>query len=492
MLNSKNKIKFGTDGWRDIIADNFTFENVRLAAFSIGKYLIDNKITDKGIFIGYDNRFLSEEFALQSAYALYSMGIKVYLSKESIPTPVTAFMVLNLKLNGAIMITASHNSPKYNGIKFIPDYAGPAEDFITKEIEKNISFFLENKDNIPSLKNYDDFLKNIIYIDDFSKYKEHLFEIINIDLIKKANIKVVADTMYGAGSVILTEIITNDLDLKSKILNNHRDAFFGGKLPDPSNANLQNLKNNIIKYSFDIGVALDGDADRFGVIDRKGIFISPNNVISLILYYLASVKKLNGIEGKKYSAVRTVATTHLIDEICLKYNINLIETPVGFKYVGSQIRKGDVIIGGEESGGLSIIGHIPEKDGILADLLLLEIQSYLKLNKNNISISQYLEEIYKEFGYFYSERIDIKVPFEKMEYILNYFKNLKDFSINNIKINEILLKDGVKLILNNKSWFLIRASGTEPLIRCYIESRDKDFFNDLKNYLIMKFDDLLK
>jgi len=489
MENINKKIKFGTDGWRDIIADSFTFENVRLTAFSIGKYLINNNLNTRGIFIGYDNRFLSEDFALQSGYALSSMGIKIFLSKESVPTPVTAFMVLNLQLDGAIMITASHNPPKYNGIKFIPHYAGPAEDFITKEIEKNISFYLENKKSIPELKNYNDFVQNINYIYDFSKYKEHLLEIIDTDLIKKANIKVIADTMYGAGSIILTEILDNDLNLKSKIFNNYRDAFFGGKLPDPSIKNLKNLKNEIIKNSFDIGIALDGDADRFGVIDSKGIFISPNNVISIILYYLASVKNLN---GKQYSAVRTVATTHLIDEICLKYNINLIETPVGFKYIGKQIREGDTIIGGEESGGLSIIGHIPEKDGILADLLLLEIQSYLKLHKNNLSLSQYLEKIYEEFGHFYSERIDMKVPLNKMNDIPDYFRNFKNTTINNVKISEILTKDGVKLILDNKSWFLIRPSGTEPLIRCYIESRNEDFFNNLKKYLLEKFEELKK
>jgi len=489
MNNADKKIKFGTDGWRDIIADSFTFENIRLVAFAIGKYLIDNGLNKKGIFIGYDNRFLSEDFALQAGYAMSGMGIKSFISKESIPTPVTAFMVLNLKLDGAIMITASHNPPKYNGIKFIPHYGGPADDSITKEIEKNITLYLEGKQDIPELKSYNDFLKEADFISDFSKYKEHLFEIIDIDLIKKSDIKVVADTMFGAGSAILSEILKNDLNLKVKIFNNYRDAFFGGKLPDPSSKNLESLKNEVLKNSFEIGIALDGDADRFGVIDREGIFISPNNVISLILFYLASVKNIN---GKNYKAVRTVATTHLIDEICRKYEISVIETPVGFKYIGKEMQNRDVVIGGEESGGLSILGHIPEKDGILADLMLLEIQSYLKLFKDDISLSQYLEKIYQEFGNFYTERIDMEVPLERMNSIAQYFINLDGASINNVKITEILTKDGVKLILSNKSWFLIRASGTEPLIRCYIESRDKEFFNSLKNYVVEKIGNLKK
>ena len=488
-MDNKRKIKFGTDGWRDIIADSFTFENVRLVAFAIGKYLIDKDLTKKGIFIGYDNRFLSEDFALQAGYALSSLGIKIFLSKESVPTPVTAFMVLDLKLDGAIMITASHNPPKYNGIKFIPYYGGPAEDSITKEIEKNLNFYIDFEKEMPLLKKYEDFLKEIILISDYKKYKKHLFEIIDIALIKKADIKVAADVMFGAGSRILSEILGVDLGLKSKIFNNTRDAFFGGKLPDPSLKNLENLKNEILKNSFEIGLALDGDADRFGVIDSQGVFISPNNVISLILFYLAEVKNLT---GSKFKAVRSVATTHLIDEICLKHKINIIETPVGFKYVGKEMQSSNVLIGGEESGGVSIIGHIPEKDGILACLLLLEIQSYLKLQKNNLSLSQYLEKLYKEFGNFYTERIDLKVPLGKMTVIAEYFINLSGSSINNIKITDILTKDGVKLLLDNKSWFLIRASGTEPLIRCYIETRDKLFFEFLKNYIIDKIESLKK
>ena len=485
----KKKIKFGTDGWRDIIADSFTYENVRLVAFAIGKYLIDSGFKEKGIFIGYDNRFLSENFAIQAGYALSSMGLKTLISEESVPTPVSAFMVLDLKLDGAIMITASHNPPQYNGIKFIPYYGGPAGDLITGEIEKNLSFYMENEYKIPSLINYEDFLSNIIYISDFSGYKKQLFKIIDIELIKRSNLKIIVDTMFGAGSRVLPEILQIDLNLNTKVINNYRDAFFGGKLPDPSENNLKDMKKDLLENSFDIGISVDGDADRFGIIDRKGVFINPNNVIAMILYYFASSKDF---KGRSYKAVRTVATTHLIDEICNKYDINLIETPVGFKHIGKEMLSGNVLIGGEESGGLSVLGHIPEKDGILADMLLLEIQSYLNFNKNSISLSQYLDDIYKKFGEFFSERIDMKVPIEKMNFIVEHFKNLKGSVINNVKINEILTKDGVKLLLDNKSWFLIRASGTEPLIRCYIESREKEFFGNLRNFIVNRIDNLKK
>lgn len=483
----KEKIKFGTDGWRDIIADSFTYENVRLITFAIGKYLIDNDLDGKGIFIGYDNRFSSEDFANQAGFALSSMGIKVFISKESVPTPISAFMVADLKLAGSIMITASHNPHNYNGIKFIPYYGGPADDSITKEIENNVSAYTNNEKEVPSLISYDNFLNNIVYISDFTSYKEKLFKIIDIELIKKSNLRIIVDTMFGSGSKILPEILKEDLKLNVKVLNNHRDAFFGGKLPDPSENNLKLMKKNLLKNDFDIGIALDGDSDRFGVIDKQGFYLSPNNVIAMILHYLISSKN---IKGNTYKVVRTVATTHLIDEICGKHDISLMETPVGFKHIAKEMLSGNVIIGGEESGGLSILGHIPEKDGILADLLLLEIQSYLNLNDNGKSLSAYLNDISKEFGNFYNERIDISVPFEKMRPIVEYFKNFKDSTINNIKINEILLKDGVKLILDNKSWFLIRASGTESLIRCYVESREKTFFNELKSFINRKINEL--
>ncbi|HAX18105.1 MAG TPA: phosphoglucomutase [Actinobacteria bacterium] len=474
-----NKIKFGTDGWRDIIADSFNFENLCIVINAIAKYLNEKNENKNGIFIGYDNRFLSEEFAAFSAKILSAYDFKVFLSEKSIPTPVTAFNVLDMGLDGALMITASHNPPKYNGIKFIPNYGGPATDVITVNIEENINYFINNREYLRNSSESID--KNIIILNDYPNYYEQIRKIIDFGLIKKSGLRIAADMLYGAGMNIFPKILDDVSANETRVLNNKRDALFGGKLPDPSEKNLTELKKIVLEKEFDIGVALDGDADRFGAVDSTGVFLSPNNVIALILYYLCSVK---GNKGSKLKAVRTVATTHLIDEICKKYNINLIETPVGFKYIAAEMINGNVLIGGEESGGLSIKGHIPEKDGIVANLLLIEIQSYLKTNLNNISLSQYLNEINKELGYFYNERIDMEVPREKMEYIINNFKEMKNNSIENVKISNILTKDGVKLLMENNAWALLRLSGTEPLIRCYIESRDESFFDIFKQYII--------
>jgi len=478
----RKKIKFGTDGWRAVIADDFTFENVKLVTIAIANYLLKNKLNKRGIVIGYDNRFLSEEFSKQAGYILSNRGFNVYLIKETAPTPAVAFLVRELNLNGAIMITASHNPPEYNGIKFIPYYGGPAEDKITDAIENNLDILLEHKENeIIDFKaaEIEKFKKNFKYISDLDSYKKKILEAIDKDLIKKSKPKVAADTMYGAGSKVLPELLKDNLEIDAKIFNNHRDPLFGGMLPDPSEKNLKILKSKVLENNFDLGVALDGDADRFGVIDGKGVFINPNNVISLILYYLIKKRKFKPDD----IVVRTVATTHLIDEICKKNNIKLLETPVGFKYISREMLNNNVIIGGEESGGLSIKGHIPEKDGILADLLLIEIQSFIKKNYSGMYLSDYLYKIYEEFGTFYNIRLDIKIPAGKKDDVLKFFFNQKNKTVCGKKVKEIIDKDGVKLLLENKSWILVRPSGTEPLIRCYIESINKNYFNIMQRFV---------
>ena len=309
-------------------------------------------------------------------------------------------------------------------------------------------------------------IKNLIVNDD-------------VDLIKKMRPTIAIDTMFGAGSKILPEMIAEEMEMKAFVQNNYRDCFFGGLLPDPSEKNLSSLKEIVIKNKLDIGLALDGDADRFGVIDGKGVYISPNNAIAIILNYMIETKSVEPGD----IAVRTVATTHLIDAICEENSIGIVETPVGFKHIARAMRNGNVIVGGEESGGLSIKGHIPEKDGILACLKILEIQSFLKKTAGKTYISDYLNRIYKKYGYYHNTRLDIEVSQQRKPEIIDYFKSLKNKDIESVKVKKIIDIDGAKLLLENKSWLLVRASGTEPLIRCYIESRDAEFFEKLKKYV---------
>jgi len=297
-----------------------------------------------------------------------------------------------------------------------------------------------------------------------------------LDIIKKAAPGVALDTMNGAGSIIMPEILKSCLNLKPVVFNNFRDVLFGGKLPDPSEKNLENLCEAVISKKLDLGLALDGDADRFGAIDGRGTYISPNNAIALILHYF--------IERNRHSstdiAVRTVATTHLIDSICASACMEAVETPVGFKYIAKKMLEGNVLIGGEESGGLSIKGHIPEKDGLLANLLLLEIQSYLKIEKNSMYLSDYLGQIYKKHGSYYNVRLDIEVEPDKKNRIIDYFRNLSKGEISGKKVKKVITTDGGKVLMEDGSWVLVRASGTEPLIRCYIESTDKKYFQNLQ------------
>lgn len=499
----KNSIKFGTDGWRAIIAKEFTFDNLKTVVQAICRFLINSNNSSKGLFIGYDNRFLSEDFAYLSAETIKEHKIKPFLAAHSVPTPLSAFMAVNKKLNGSIMITASHNPSKYNGIKFISSYGGPAQDVITKEIETYI-YNKANDNNIGNINNIynkandnkyeskslencysnNDFKNNKDYeielIDDFTSYKEKLISLVDSKLIKDFKPLVAIDTMHGASSKILPQILQDNLSLNVIVYNNFRDVLFGGKLPDPSEKNLEILKSNVIKNGLELGVGLDGDADRFGAVDKKGIFISPNNAIALILNYFIETKRFS----KSNIAVRTVATTHLIDEICLNNGLSFKETPVGFKYIASEMLNGNVLIGGEESGGLSIKGHIPEKDGLLACLLLIEIQAYLNKYKNGLVLSDYLNQIYEKYGYFYNKRIDIEIDAEKKQKIIDYFANLKNSSFNEIKIKDVINIDGVKLIFEDKSWLLIRPSGTEPLIRCYIESKNKDYFIKMQDFIL--------
>jgi phosphomannomutase len=492
-----SKIKFGTDGWRAVIAEDFTFDNLGLVVEALALYLKQNNFWQKGIFIGYDNRFLSEDFAVHCANIFAINGIKTFIASESVPTPVTAFMTLHMELGGAIMITASHNPSKYNGIKFIPFYGGPAKDSITKEIEKNIGTVILDKqrqaegepflNNSGIFLNEHEILKNgssdlrhvkITPVSDFTGYIKQLLGLVDTKLIKEAGLKISADTMFGAGSVLLPKILKDYLGIEGIFFNNYRDPLFGGRLPDPSNKNLAGLREKVLKDKLDIGIALDGDADRFGIIDGKGIFISPNNSIAIILNYLIETKQFDSND----IVARSVATTHLIDEICHDKGITVVETPVGFKFIGEAMLGGNVIIGGEESGGLSLKGHIPEKDGLLACLKMLEIQAYLKKFRDSWHISDYLESICDKYGRFYNIRLDIEVHQDKKQKIIQYFLNLEGQEINGIKVTGVSDIDGAKVVFKNKSWVLVRASGTEPLIRCYVESPDKQYFDSLAKY----------
>ncbi len=449
-------IKFGTDGWRAIVGKDFTEENVKRVSLAIGKYVIDNFGLEKPILIGYDPRNKADEFSLLSAEILKNKGFNVFYSTRVVPTPVLAYNALE-KNACAIMFTASHNPPEYLGMKFIPDYAGPATSDITDEIVRNLDL------------DYPDGSGSIQKVDFAPKYYEHINTLVDFEIIKNLKTNIIFDGLYSASIGYFDEILKAE-GIKFDSLHMFHDVNFGGGMPDPKPKYLAELIEKVKNTPNTIGFANDGDADRFGVINEKGEYVSPDVIISILLRHLIN----KGITG---AVVKTVGSSILIDKVASKLSIPVIETAVGFKHVGEAMRNNKVIIGGEDSGGLSIQGHIPEKDGLIANLLILEAMS-----ASGKTLSELQEEIYALAGcHFYTDRIDLKLDNqEKVKPIIEKAKTLTE--VGGYTVTSINTKDGVKLMLGDNTKILVRPSGTEPLLRIYFETDNLDRLEELKKF----------
>ncbi len=452
---SKN-IKFGTDGWRAIIAEDFTFDNVILVTKAIAGYIKANYDPSKPVIIGYDTRFLADKFAQRAAETLNSLGLNAKITKTDAPTPVVAFAAKHLNSAGALMFTASHNPPEYCGIKYIPDYAGPATKDITNVIVSNVhnETFPQEAQTPGKTEQFDP----------KPDYLNFIRSQIDLNAIKNAGIKIFFDPLYASGKDYFDTILKQEgCDVTS--IKNWRDPLYGGAMPEPREKFLGDLKKLVLENQPSVGFSNDGDADRFGVIDEKGTYITPNEVIAILFRHLVKNK------GKKGSVVKTVATSQMIDKIGEIYNVKVHETPVGFKWVGQIMRQEDVVIGGEESGGLSIIGHIPEKDGILANLLVLEAMSYEKK-----PLYEIVEGLKQEIGVHYiNHRLDLHLTPELKESSMNMFLNNPPTQAGGLKIIKENKLDGVKFYFeDNNSWMLVRPSGTEPLLRIYFETDSRE------------------
>lgn len=448
-------IKFGTDGWRAILNQEFTEKNVERVTLAIGKFVFDTFGFDKLILVGYDPRRMADVYAKMCAEILAQKGFKVLLSNRIVPTPVLAYNAKLLNAS-AIMFTASHNPPEYLGMKYIPDYAGPATSEITDKIVANIDLDFSAGSN-----------GKVEETDFSSAYYKHLATLIDYESIKKLDRNIIFDGLYSASIGYFDEIL-NTHDIKFESIRMVHDSNFGGGMPDPKPKYLKPLIEKVLNKTNSIGLANDGDADRFGVINEKGEFVSPNEIIAILLKYL----KEKGVEG---AVVKTVGSSLLIDEVAKYLGVKVIETAVGFKHVGEAMRLNQVIIGGEESGGLSISGHIPEKDGLIANLLVLEVMA-----KTGKSLVELQSEIQQIGGKFYTDRIDLKK--DGKEEILPIIEKFKDLdSLGEYAITARDLKDGVKLMLGRTSKILVRPSGTEPLLRIYFESDSDEKVNILKS-----------
>ncbi len=451
-------IKFGTDGWRAIISEEFTFANVRIVAQAIADYIKNHKLEKRGIIVGYDSRFLSDKFAEESVKIMLQNGISCFLPERDLPTPVVAFEVKDRKTAGAIMITASHNPPQYSGIKFIPEYAGPAGEDITNEIEGYISKYEDKGVSVESHTGG----AAIERFNPKKRYLKFLESFINPDLIKKAKLKVVCDPMFGTGRGYLGSILEK-LGVRVEEIHSWRDVNFGGITPEPSGEHLEELVKKVVETKAALGLANDGDADRFGIVDESGRYLSANQIFALLFLYLIEDKKMKG------SVVRSVATTHMIDKIAKLHKVKVHETPVGFKHIAKLMMQESVVIGGEESGGISIKGHVPEKDGILACLLVVDMVA----NKKK-PLSKIYSDFVKKIGVFIDKKINYRLDEEYKQKLLQIFEQNPPKKMGGIDVRNINRLDGVKLNFKDGNWMLIRPSGTEPLLRVYFESSSEE------------------
>lgn len=458
---ANDKIKFGTSGWRGVIADDFTFARVRVVVQAIADHLIAQGLKDKGVVVGYDTRFLSERFAAEAVKVFAANGIRSFLSNRDVPTPAVAFEIIRRKAAGGINFTASHNPPEYNGLKFSPAWGGPALPETTKDIETRANALLD-KNSINAMPLAEAKQKGLVEDADLRKiYLDDLRKKIDLEAIKKAKLKVAVDLLYGTGRDYLDTVL-KDAGCAVTVIHGHRDTLFGGRSPEPSEENLFELSSVMKKGKFDIGLAVDGDADRFGVMDTDGTYINPNQVLALVLDYLCRSR------GWKGGAARSIATSHLVDAVAKKHGIEVYETGVGFKYIGDLLVQGKIIFGGEESAGMTIKDHVPEKDGIIACMLVAEMVSQEKR-----PIKELLKRLYKDVGTILNDRVNIRLTDVNQKLVAEKLAQpLTELGGLRVK-GKKATADGTKYMLEDDSWVLMRASGTEPVVRIYVEAESE-------------------
>ncbi len=456
-------IRFGTDGWRGVIADDFTYDNVALCAQGVAAYLKSEGLGDRGLVLGYDTRFASAEFAARVAEVMAGNGIPVHLSTKPSPTPVVSYNILDKAAGGGVIITASHNPPLWNGFKYKPDYAGSATPEVTERLEAHIeSAERTGVASVPIEKARADGL--VSDLDPAPPYLDHVGRLVDLEAIHSSGVKVAVDAMYGAGSGYLPELLADrgTLDLV-QIHGERNPAFPGLERPEPIAANLGQLVRLVQDSHADVGIAFDGDADRVGIVDEKGSVFTTHQTFAVIAHYLLEVK------GERGALVKSLTSTRMIDRLGKMFQSPVFETPVGFKYVCPVMIRENALIGGEESGGYSIRGHIPERDGILSGLLVLEYMA-----KTGKRTSELLDRLYEAVGYLYYDRRDITYDSGKREAVIRALESANPDRIAGVSVLGADAEDGKRFHLADNAWLLVRFSGTEPLLRIYCEANDPE------------------
>ena len=450
------QIKFGTSGWRAVMAEEFTFANVRRALNGIARYVAGRKKQGARVIVGRDPRFLGETFCSMAAEILGEHGITPVLVEEPAPTPAFAYSVVQAKADGVINFTASHNPPEYNGIKFSTPDGCPALPEVTKKIESEIQ--AADKSSPKGGGKGSGTRKESLEVK--PQYLKRLAEIVDLEAIRKADLRVCFDPMWGAARGY-SDGVLRDAGVNVATVHDYRDVLFGGHAPEPDDHLLETLREKMRATKAQIGIATDGDADRFGIVDGDGTFLQPNYVIALLFDYLVETR------GWKNGVAKSVATTNLINAIAKKRGVELYETPVGFKYIGELIMQDKIAIGGEESAGLSIRHHVPEKDGVLAGLLCCEMMA-----RRGKSLGEQLKQLCNQVGSFYPQRENFRLtPEVKAKFTEKLKSDPREFSGH--KVSEVVRTDGLKLVFEDGSWVCYRLSGTEPVVRVYSEARSE-------------------
>jgi alpha-D-glucose phosphate-specific phosphoglucomutase len=465
-------IRFGTDGWRAVISDTFTFANLRLVAQAIADYVLEETDGHPEVVIGFDTRFLSDRYAAEVARVLAGNSIVAHLTRADAPTPAISYAVVHKKAAAGVMITASHNAPRYNGVKLKAGFGGAA---LPEQAEHVEGYLTRNQERArwPNVMDYQTALdQNLIRrFDPAWAYYEHLGELVDLDVISASELRVVADAMYGSGRKCISDMLARTRCRVYEI-RGEMNPGFGGIHPEPVDHYLSALGAAIQANHADIGLATDGDADRLGAMDALGAFVDPHHVFALALQYLVETRGWSG------SVVKSISTTRMVDRLASRYDLPLVETPVGFNHIADHMLNGDVLIGGEESGGLSIKGHIPEGDGVLMGLLLLEI-----LAAAEAPLHELVAELQSLVGPAHYARRDIplRTPVSKQKMVQRLTGDAPG-SLGGETVIDVDTLDGVKYLLADDSWLLIRPSGTEPVLRVYAEGRDPTMVDTLLTY----------
>lgn len=450
-------IRFGTDGWRAVIAEDYTFDNVRACAASVCQYLKAHGLAGRGLIVGYDTRFASEDFAATVAEVAAAAGIKVALSTVHCPTPVVSYSIIDRKAGGGVVITASHNPWRWNGFKYKPDYGGSASPEIIEEIEAPLPALASS--TVPRIELEQAKRDGLVEMFDArAPYLAALARLVDLDRIRASGLRVAYDAMFGTGAGYLPSLLAGGKTALTELHGERNPTFPGMHAPEPIARNLGELSAELATGNYDVGIATDGDADRVGIADERGAFINQLQVFGLLAYYLLEVR------GERGPIVKSVTTTRMVQRLGELYGVPVHETKVGFKFLGPKMMETDALLGGEESGGYGFRGHVPERDGILAGLYFLDFMA-----RTGKRPSELLAELYAKVGAHYYDRLDVALRPGDRDAVWQRAEAAHPDAVAGIKVTGIDTTDGFRFLLDGKGWLLLRFSGTEPLVRIYTE-----------------------